>query len=47
MPSWRDYVAVGEGRGPRSEGQTQDQIADELRPAIAAIPDELDRWLAR
>jgi hypothetical protein len=28
------------------EGQSQDQIADELRPAIEALLDELDRWLA-
>ena len=27
-------------------GQSQDQIADELRPAIEAIIDDLDRWLA-
>ena len=31
------------GRRTR-EGQSQDQIADELRPAIEAIIDELDRW---
>ena len=28
------------------EGQTQDQIADELMPAIEAMLDDLDRWLA-
>src|SRR5580704_15818057 len=28
------------------EGQAQDQIADELMPAIEAILDDLDRWLA-
>jgi AcrR family transcriptional regulator len=33
------------GRRTR-EGQTQDQIADGLRPAIEAILDDLDRWLA-
>src|SRR6266571_5372590 len=27
------------------EGQSQDQIADELRPAIEAVLDDLDRWL--
>jgi AcrR family transcriptional regulator len=32
------------GRRTR-EGQSQDQIADELRPAIEAILDDLDRWL--
>ena len=32
------------GRRTR-EGQSQDQIADELRPAIEAILDDLDAWL--
>jgi hypothetical protein len=32
------------GRRTR-EGQTQNQIADELRPAIEAVLDDLDRWL--
>jgi AcrR family transcriptional regulator len=32
------------GRRTR-EGQTQAQIADELRPAIEAVLDDLDRWL--
>jgi AcrR family transcriptional regulator len=27
------------------DGQTQDQIADKLRPAIEAVLDDLDRWL--
>ena len=27
------------------EGQSQDQIADQIRPAIEAILDDLDRWL--
>jgi AcrR family transcriptional regulator len=27
-------------------GQSQDQIADELRPATEAVLDDLDRWLA-
>jgi hypothetical protein len=27
-------------------GQTQDQIADELRPAIETVLDDLDRWTA-
>jgi AcrR family transcriptional regulator len=33
------------GRRTR-EGQGQDQIADQLRPAIEAVLDNLDRWLA-
>ena len=33
------------GRRTR-EGQSQKRIADELRPAIEAIIDDLDRWLA-
>jgi AcrR family transcriptional regulator len=32
------------GRRTR-QGQSQDQIADELRPAIEAVLDDLDRWL--
>jgi hypothetical protein len=32
------------GRRTR-EGQSQEQIADELRPAIEAVLDDLDRWL--
>jgi len=32
------------GRRTR-EGQNQDQIADQLRPAIEAVLDDLDRWL--
>jgi hypothetical protein len=32
------------GRRAR-EGQSQDQIADELRPAIEAVLDDLDAWL--
>ena len=32
------------GRRTR-EGQSQDQIADELRPAIEAVLDDLNRWL--
>jgi hypothetical protein len=27
-------------------GQTQDQIVDELRPAIEKVLDDLDRWTA-
>jgi len=33
------------GAGTR-EGQTQDQIADHLRPAIETVVDHLDRWTA-
>jgi hypothetical protein len=32
------------GRRTR-EGQSQNQIADELRPAIEAVLDDLDAWL--
>ena len=32
------------GRRTR-EGQSQDQIANTLRPAIEAVLDDLDRWL--
>jgi hypothetical protein len=27
------------------EGQSQDQIADQIRPAIEAALDDLDRWV--
>jgi AcrR family transcriptional regulator len=33
------------GRTPHPRGQSQDQIADELRPAIEAVPGGLDAWL--
>jgi len=33
------------GRRTRA-GQSQNQIADELRPAVEAVLDDLDRWLA-
>jgi hypothetical protein len=32
------------GRRTR-EGQSQEQIAGQLRPAIEAVLDDLDRWL--
>jgi hypothetical protein len=37
-------VVTEAGRRTR-EGQSQDQIAGELRPAIEAVLDDLDRWL--
>jgi AcrR family transcriptional regulator len=39
-------ILISEAGHRAREGQTQDQIADELRPAIEAILDDLDRWLA-
>jgi AcrR family transcriptional regulator len=39
-------ILISEAGRRTREGQTQDQIADELRPAIEAILDDLDRWLA-
>lgn len=36
-------ILISEGGRPTREGQTQDQIADGLRPAIEAILDGLDR----
>jgi hypothetical protein len=38
-------VITEAGRRTR-EGQSQEQIADKLRPAIEAVLDDLDRWLA-
>jgi AcrR family transcriptional regulator len=37
-------IIAAAGRRTR-EGQSQNQIADELRPAIEAVLDDLDRWL--
>jgi hypothetical protein len=37
-------IITAAGRRTR-EGQSQDQIADQLRPAIEAALDDLDRWL--
>jgi AcrR family transcriptional regulator len=39
-------ILISEAGRRTREGQSQDQIADELRPAIEAILDDLDRWLA-
>ena len=38
-------ILISEAGRRTREGQSQDQIADELRPAIEAIIDDLDRWL--
>jgi AcrR family transcriptional regulator len=37
-------IVTEAGRRTR-EGQSPDQVADELRPAIEAVLDDLDRWL--
>jgi AcrR family transcriptional regulator len=39
-------IIISEAGRRTTEGQNQDQIADELRPAIEAVLDDLDRWLA-
>jgi AcrR family transcriptional regulator len=39
-------ILISEAGRRTREGQSQDQIADELRTAIEAILDDLDRWLA-
>jgi hypothetical protein len=39
-------IIVSEAGRRTVEGQSQGQIADELRPAIEAVLDDLDRWLA-
>ena len=38
-------IIIAESGRRTREGQTQDEIADELRPAIEAVLDDLDRWL--
>ena len=37
-------IIVNQGGQRTREGQTQDQITNELRPAIEAVLDDLDRW---
>ena len=39
-------IIISEAGRRTREGQSQDQIADELRPAIEGVLDDLDRWLA-
>ena len=39
-------IIISEAGRRTREGQSQKRIADELRPAIEAIIDDLDRWLA-
>jgi hypothetical protein len=39
-------IIISEAGRRTTEGQSQGRIADELRPAIEAIIDDLDRWLA-
>jgi len=38
-------IIIAEAGHRTREGQSQHQIADELRPAIQAVLDHLDRWL--
>ena len=42
----RQRVRAVNGKQGLHAGQTQDQIADELRPAIETVLDDLDRWTA-
>jgi hypothetical protein len=39
-------IIISEAGRRTTEDQSQDQIADELRPAIEAVLDDLDQWLA-
>ena len=39
-------IIISEAGRRTREGQSQDQIADELRPAIEKVLDDLDRWFA-
>jgi hypothetical protein len=38
-------IIIAEAGRRTREGQSQDQIADELRPAIEAVLDDLGAWL--
>jgi hypothetical protein len=40
-------IIIAEAGRRTREGQTQNQIANELRPAIEAALDDLDRWLTK
>jgi hypothetical protein len=37
---------IGEARRRTGDGQSEEEIADELRTAIEAVLDDLDQWLA-
>ena len=39
-------IIINEAGQRTHEGETQDQIANQLRPAIEAVVDDLDRWMA-
>ena len=39
-------IIISEAGRRTREGQSQDQIADELRPGIEKVLDDLDRWFA-
>jgi hypothetical protein len=39
-------IIINEAGQRTREGQTQDQIAGHLRPAIETVLDDLDRWTA-
>jgi AcrR family transcriptional regulator len=39
-------IIISEAGRRTREGQSQDQIADDLRPAIEKVLDDLDRWFA-
>src|ERR1700745_1366603 len=39
-------IIIDEAGQRTRDGQTQDQIVDELRPAIETVLDDLDRWTA-
>lgn len=38
-------IIIGEAGRRTRESQSQDQIVDELKPAIEAVLSDLDRWL--
>jgi hypothetical protein len=39
-------IIISEAGRRTQEGQSQDEIADELRPAIEGVLADIDRWLA-
>jgi len=38
-------IIIAEAGRRTREGRSQNQIADELRPAVEAVLDDLDAWL--
>ena len=40
------WIIIAEAGKQTLSGQSQEQIVDQLRPAVEAVLDDLDRWMA-